>query len=183
MYLNNLKNKEARNLIHPDKENTKNPIKIFQRHLEKINLKSEEKQIIKELSNRTYDTKIRWFKYRLSSGTLTTNKYLSQTPQEKQCTFCRQEEETIIHIFLECRNVTPIIELMKSKIKTSWDVEIGVKDLLSINSSSDQKLKVNLLIAKIQRIIYQYKCAKETLPLGLEKTIEMEISLLNNTLF
>jgi hypothetical protein len=58
----------------------------------------------------TQDTKIRWFQFSLMHRMLATNVYLSEIKitSDKLCTFCKQHDETIGHLFCKCQSVRPL---------------------------------------------------------------------------
>ena len=54
--------------------------------------------------NTTKDTKLRWFQFRLIHRILSTNMYLHKIglAQDNTCTFCRNNPESLIHLFGDC---------------------------------------------------------------------------------
>ena len=64
----------------------------------------EWKTIFHHCYTTTKDTKLRWFQIRVLNRILPTNKMLKtcKIVEEEHCTFCKQETETIDHLFWEC---------------------------------------------------------------------------------
>ena len=52
----------------------------------------------------TVDTKLRWFQFRLIHRILGTNSFLFKINKvdSNVCVFCKEEEETLIHLFCSC---------------------------------------------------------------------------------
>ena len=79
----------------------------------------------------TISTKLRWFQYRLVHRILGTNLFLLRIGKKdsNMCTFCHEAEETLIHIFCNCRLVIEfwddVMKWIKEKadITTNWGKE------------------------------------------------------------
>ena len=60
----------------------------------------------------TSDSTLRWFQYRLSHRILAnvTNDYLFRIniTHTFQCTFCKNDTETLLHLFVDCKHVQEI---------------------------------------------------------------------------
>ena len=78
----------------------------------------------------TINTRIPVFQYKVLTNTLYLNKhlYISKLSDTKLCSFCNQEDETIIHLFANC-----------SKIKTLWNsLKEFFKDTFNLPSLTPQ---------------------------------------------
>ena len=72
-------------------------------------------QIFSKCHRTTVDTKLRWFQLRLLHRILSTNRYLylCKIKDSSSCTFCRNEEETIIHLLWSC----PVVQSFWKKLQ------------------------------------------------------------------
>ena len=74
-------------------------------------------------------TKLQYFQYRLTNRIITTNLRRAKWDPDidPKCTFCREELETSLHIFYECKQVKLIWEAfkvwLKKKGNISWEIE------------------------------------------------------------
>ena len=176
-HLQQLPNKRARIKI---KLEGKSPPKIFGKFHNKLGITKETTgKIIGEVRKRIFKPKGRWFKYRLASGTLTTNK-IEKTEEGQLCTFCKTVPETLSHIFIQCVWVSPIVEHLKNAVSEAWNANIDDNEMLTMTTDSDFKNHINLLVTKVQRIIYRFKTVKEKPPPSLKKLIDADISTINN---
>jgi hypothetical protein len=115
----------------------------------------------------TLDTKLRWFQFRLTHRILGTNYFLEKIGKKDSnlCTFCKNSEETILHIFCEC----PII-------LTLWiNVVKWIKEKLNLNLRMDKEMQLfgilnysmnalNIILLLCRYYIYKTKM-KEGVPL------------------
>ena len=71
------------------------------------------------LKSLTFDTKLRWFQYRVLHHILSTNRSVSKFKREQSelCTFCGAHSETIQHLLWQCK-----------KVQTFWN---DLSDLLN----------------------------------------------------
>lgn len=69
--------------------------------------KSDWIESFEKLKNTTQDTKLRWLQYRILHNILTTNKSVAnfRRDQTPLCTFCNTKNETISHLFWECKEI------------------------------------------------------------------------------
>ena len=69
----------------------------------------------------TVDSKLKWFQFRLTHRILGTNSFLFKINKKDSnvCTFCKNDEETLIHLFCNCYCVisfwNSIIDWIKEK--------------------------------------------------------------------
>ena len=76
-------------------------------------------KIFKRCQKVTKDTRLKWFQLRLLHRILPTNKFLflCKISESASCTFCKEEEETICHLFWDCRVIQrfwkDFLELLK----------------------------------------------------------------------
>ena len=80
-------------------------------------------------------TKFRDLNYRIASGILKTATFLNLA--NRACIYCNEQNETIIHLFLNCRKLEPlreemgkmIRELRKDRQTLTWEYIINMKNL------------------------------------------------------
>ncbi|WP_419627691.1 hypothetical protein, partial [Thiolapillus sp.] len=121
------------------------------------------KKIFTKTRKTTLDTQLRWFQLRILHRILPTNKYLCmcRIVESACCSFCKQEEETISHLFWHC----DIVQVFWAKLKTALNescencfepiftetlVLFGVKE----NVVTDRVIDLIILLAKY----YIFKC-------------------------
>ena len=75
------------------------------------------KKIFTKTRKTTLDTQLRWFQLRILHRILPTNKYLCmcRIVESACCSFRKQEEETISHLFWHCN----IVQVFWAKLKTT----------------------------------------------------------------
>ena len=86
-------------------QNIKFPEKYKEKWIADLNITDFDWKFIHKCShNITNDTKLRWFQLRIIHRILATNRYLTiiKIQNDSNCSFCKVEEETIIHLFSEC---------------------------------------------------------------------------------
>ena len=76
----------------------------------------------------TIDTKTRAFQFKITHNVYYTNKKLNrlQMRERPECSFCNEHEETVRHLFIECKYV-----------KIIWN---GLQSLLNVSFSENEKL-------------------------------------------
>ena len=121
------------------------------------------KKIFTKTRKTTLDTQLRWFQLRILHRILPTNKYLCmcRIVESACCSFCKQEEETISHLFWHC----DIVQVFWAKLKTALNescencvepiftetlVLFGVKE----NVVTDRVIDLIIILAKY----YIFKC-------------------------
>jgi hypothetical protein len=109
----------------------------------------------------TSDTNLRYFQYKLINRILATNTFLTKIgiKDNNTCTFCRERNETLLHLFYECRYVSHFWRNLKIFIKTKCpniaDYELSKEEILfgiTDPKKTDETLNFIFLIAK--RYIY-----------------------------
>ena len=143
-------------------------------------------QVIKS----TKSTRSRMFQYKLVNRFLATNKYLQtiHIKDDDKCTFCKQEVETLEHMFWYCPKVKSFIA----------EVKIGMINEFSVNLDIDRKnwffltdlpMMEACIITLAKRVIYESRL-KEINPsftylkwkLNLEIEIEFHAAQYKNNL-
>ena len=121
------------------------------------------KKIFRHCFANTTDTKLRWFQSRILHRLLPTHKYLflCGIMEEPTCNFCHIEDQTILHLMVECRYVQQFWKEFQEQIvnKNAFNINLvadarlilfGVKD----NVQTDPVLDFLILYAKF----FIYKC-------------------------
>ena len=115
----------------------------------------------------TKNSKLQWFQTRINHRILGTNRSLfkMKITQSPLCSFCRETDETIEHLFWECDHVQSLLHRATDKarksvithwksLKTHWKYKLGVKIRISIlrYALGDQRsaywLPIHVLIQK-----------------------------------
>ena len=78
----------------------------------------------------TKDTYLQWMQTRIIHRILPTNMllYKMKITDNKLCTFCRCQEETLMHLFCECCKVKPIVDIIKDRIRI-YNSSIDIEDM------------------------------------------------------
>lgn len=142
-----------------------------QRWERKLKTNIERKAYIKNFKNiysQTIATKFRDFQYRLLVCALPMNRilYLWKIIDSQQCTFCGNEIEDEIHLFIECHETVKIWSMLQQYIEnndkgnimaeTKWDPARIIFSLIHDNPSN----VVNFLCTITKQFIYRSRCIK-----------------------
>ena len=115
----------------------------------------------------TLDTKLREFHWKLTHNILPTNVLLHKmTPPRvpsSACTFCKDEEESILHLFCNCNHV----KVFWNTFTENLGKRLGLKtplnpELILLGSPKLPKL-LNVLILVAKRYIYKARCNSKEL--------------------
>ena len=115
-------------------------------------------------------TKLKWLQFRTVNNILTTNKSVSKFNRDQSplCTFCRTEEEDVIHLFYGCNKVRDFWKKLENEIISKCPnislTEIPMHMIvfgLSTNFHSTSVFDLILVMAKLY--IYRQKGNKENL--------------------
>ena len=81
-----------------------------------------------EIIGATSSTRIRMFHYKLINRIITTNRYLKiiKVKDDDNCTFCKQEPETLAHMFWYCHRVQSFINSIKTYIAREYKIQLNV---------------------------------------------------------
>ena len=125
----------------------------------------------------TSDSKLRWFQLRILHNILTTNKSVSKYKPEQTelCTFCKQNPETIVHIFWErqiSKNfISSLFEFISSKTHHAKNLQAN-KSLILFGTSkdtfTDNILDLIILLSKF----FLYRCKVNSKRPALKPFIE-----------
>ena len=78
---------------------------------------------------RTKESKyLQWLQYRIIHRIIGTNKslYLMKIKQSPLCTFCGEEDETILHLFFDCRFVSDLLSRFINWLNSNTDLNIVI---------------------------------------------------------
>ena len=99
-----------------------------------LDINDSVKDFFKICFKTTTDTSIQWLQYRILHRILPTNYYLKKINviSYDVCTFCKENVETIQHVFMTCSEILPIWNNLSMYIyrKTSNRVGFNVKNVL-----------------------------------------------------
>lgn len=117
----------------------------------------------KSITNITIATKYRDFQYRFLLRKTFTNIQLSKwrLVDSQLCTFCKNEDETMIHLFFVCPKVQQlwtdlIVYGQDNGLDSECDFSISNRILNCVHVNS--RSVVNLLILVLKQFIYRCKC-------------------------
>ena len=103
--------------------------------------------------------KLRSFQYRLCLRALITNihLYYYNLREDKKCSFCNEENETVPHLFYHCRTVrnvwTKILNMMNIDING-----VTLPQILFNNVSEKSKSVVNCIVLITKFYVYRERC-------------------------
>ena len=145
-----------------------------------------------EIYKITNVAKYRSFQYRLLQRGIVTNIQLERwgLRPDNLCTFCKEEKETILHIFCECRHTLALWKRVAYMLRDNYgdvDIELSPKSIITGNIS---KLKVSKFICLLtKQFRYKQRCLKLTIDFPILKThinrienIEKYIAIKNDKL-
>lgn len=118
-------------------------------------------QMLVQVHSILNQVELSFFQYRIIHRILTTNLLRSKWDQEVdyRCTFCKQQSETILHIF-GCVKVQPIWNFIKAWLHRLIRVDIELDDFMIIfnNYKGPQRTFVNTVLLYTKHFIYASKC-------------------------
>jgi exonuclease III len=113
----------------------------------------------------TKDTGLIWFTYRILHRILGTNNYLHKIKivDNKACSLCSQDPETILHLFFHCPFVTNIWSCLSSWIfqKTRKRLQFDIQTVIFGLMTPHDKI-INLIIMLVKRCIFSF--SRKNLP-------------------
>ena len=125
----------------------------------------------------TMSTKLKWFQYKVINRKLTTNVTINRWNKEieSNCSFCKKQRETVMHLLYECNEVTKLWRAMEKWFKKFLKIEINVtKEVVLLNNhrGKDAQL-VNTCILIAKQRIYAAKCMTQKSPSFIEITTKI----------
>jgi len=124
------------------------------------------RNIFLQCKKTTVDTQLRWFQLRILHRIIATNKFLCACKiiDSDRCTFCKHDQETIVHLFWQCPIIrqfwTDVMMWLKSHCAHMYNLEFD--EILIIfgkkqNVITDTVLDLIILLGKF----YIYRCRME----------------------
>ena len=115
----------------------------------------------KNLGKMSEAVKLRDFQYRLLLCKIPTNKDLFKWKKEMSdmCTFCKSGEETVKHLFVECRFVKRLWQWVQSI--AGMDINVTMENLIYNIICQPRKRPENEICLITKQFIYRKKCLKE----------------------
>ena len=128
--------------------------------------------VFKNIYKVTNVTKFRSFQYRLLQRGLITNIQLEKwgIVPSRLCTFCKDEDESIIHLLCQCQQVKTLWEQVEAFLRDEYavyDFEMNLKNII-INSVSN-KMVANFLCLLTKQFIYRQRCLGEQISFPILK--------------
>ena len=141
------------------KEETKDNEKLFLKWYEDLGIMEEE--INKAMCNIYIVTnvpKFQNFQYRLLHRAIVTNieLYRWKIINSDLCSLCNEEQETLEHLLIKCKEVKPLWEYIKEyAIKYTNNVCLTSKNIMLNNVTDSWKSVVNFLVLVCKQYIYR----------------------------
>ena len=115
----------------------------------------------------TRDTKLQWFQFRINHRILPTNSLLAKIgiTGNSLCTFCKDEEESLEHLFWYCHKTQALLNEFKQKLETNHIPVIlePVSFILGVVENTKTKSVDNFILLNIKRFIYNCRCHEKPL--------------------
>ena len=147
---------------------------------------------IKNIYRKTNMPKLRSFQFRLLQRAIITNKalYEWQIEQSPMCTFCKEEVETIEHLFAKCDKIKVIWNLVSIEMSKRLNKTIKIASSREIIMSCvGEGVFVDFITVLVKQWIYKVRCKKEELSfqslkeyIYMVENTEKYIAIKNNTL-
>ena len=121
---------------------------------------SEYKKAFFHLYQCTSITKLQDFQYRLLLDKIPVNVELHQwgIVDNPLCTFCNISEETMSHLFIECKFVA---RLWKDIKRIIHPIEINTQfENIVLNKVNEEHMVLNLLALIVKQLVYRKRCQK-----------------------
>ena len=115
----------------------------------------------------TLHTKLRWFQFRLIHRILGTNSFLAKIGkiESNLCTFCRSEEETLLHLFCTCPITLSFWDKVLTWIKNKLNLTLILDKQMQLFGILDYRMgALNIILLLCRYYIYRVKMQK-SLPL------------------
>ena len=118
------------------------------------------------------DTKLRWFQFRIVHRIIATNRYLSviRIQNDSSCSFCKQDDETIMHLFHDCVIVNDFFVSFENWIYDRTSILLNFSKTEVLFGKKKCYDARNFLILIYKHYIYRQRCRKEQLYLPNLKT-------------
>ena len=165
---------------HPVKffENAQKLLKVFYRFINKSSclleskanwltniigseIKGEElRELILKIPLMTICEKLRSFQYKLLNNAILTNVRLKHMAivENSKCDFCKNETETLVHMFVDCPMVREIWKFIKLKFRTV--TTLGVKEIILNTPVRNPRHIENMVVLITKHFIYSCKYSK-----------------------
>ena len=115
----------------------------------------------------TISTKLQFFQYRILNKVLTTNvkRHMWNSQKSPLCHWCREEQETVLHLFVYCKVIQRIWRVLSKWLKYFFNIDLVFTDRMIILNNYDgpQGDLINMYILVVKQYIYAKKCLNENL--------------------
>ena len=111
-----------------------------------------------------------WFQYRIIFGILPTRYFLRKikSTESDVCVFCKDQKETIFHLFCHCSKVIPIWQNIESWISNKVGIKLRITDSMKILGYIERNKDywpINFVILVTKKYIYW--CSKKGFMLNI----------------
>ena len=131
---------------------------------------------IKVITKQTISVKLRSFQYRLCANAVITNVNLKHfgVINVDSCSFCRNNHETVKHLFMECLEVDKLWKYFSEVYDFNYDNE----KLLFNSVEPNPKSAKNCIVLIIKFYIYRTQCLNQRLSVqGAKNYLEEYIAI------
>ena len=113
----------------------------------------------------TKNSKLQWFQTRINHRILGTNRSLfkMKITQSPLCSFCRETDETIEHLFWECDHVQSLLQSIDNYCMNILASSFNVKKQDFILGDVKGSNEDNLICIQIKYYIYTMRCLSKRL--------------------
>ena len=116
--------------------------------------------------NATIYTKLMAFQFKINHNILYTDEKLHKVKlsDTQMCTFCNDEIETLLHLFIECNMVTNIWQKVIENLLQPFGVSSLTKEqiVFGVETTAEQNEIINHIILEVKYYIYVCKLDKCT---------------------
>ena len=119
--------------------------------------------------------RLRSFQYRLLQRGLVTNVQLCDwriTPSD-ECSFCRKEKETLLHLFVRCSEVSTLWEEISQLIKRNYDdqaeISLSARNIVLNAIVAKKRHIANFICLVAKQFIYRQRCLKKSIGVNIFK--------------
>ena len=119
----------------------------------------------------TISTKLRSFQTKLLLNAVLLNPRLCVMgiKESDMCEFCKQERESLTHLFVNCRKVKPLWETVKTWIKKPTQFKTTDRSVLFNETVPNPRHVENTIALIAKYYIYSTKCRGKDLQIGMLK--------------
>ena len=117
-------------------------------------------KIRRKCYNMTLSVKLRYFQYKTLSRKLVTKalRHKWDSSISENCTFCKTERETILHILIDCTKVQKLWQKLATWCKQCFglNVTLDKKEMILNNYKGPSQLLVNTIVLQVGPALFEH---------------------------